>query len=682
MMTNPLLGDWTQAHGAPPFDMIKDAHFGPAFDQAIAEKEAEIAAIAGQRGKATFANTIEALEQCGPLLRRVYGVFGCYQLSLSTPDIQAIARKVVPQLSRLEDGLYLNDAIWGRVDALYKQRDQLGLSPEEMTVLERYHTDFVRAGAALDPQQRAELSDINAELSTLQNSFSENLLADMNNFELVLDDESALAGLPEETQAAARQAAVAKGLDDKWIISLNRSSWTPFLTFADRRDLRQKVYDAYVNQGRNGNDHDNRKIVSEIAAQRARRAKLLGYPTHAHWVLDDRMAQTPEVVGEFLGDMWTRAQAAAEVDRTAMQDIADSEGGDFKLAAWDWWYYAEKLRQRECNFDNAEVAPYFELTRVRDGAFAVATRLWGLTFHARKNLPVYASGVEAFEVKEADGQHIGLLYLDWPARPGKRQGAWMAAPREQEILGGDVTPIITNTFNFADPTGPKPVLLSPDEVRTVFHEFGHGLHGLLSKVKFPRLSGTSVLSDFVEFPSQIMENWAFHPEVLANYARHIDTDEPIPVALCEKINKALIFNQGFRSTEFLAAAQMDMDWHLLETDTPQDTDEFEKDSLRRMGLMDEIAPRYRSTYFAHIFSGSSYSAGYYVYEWAAVLDADGFGAFEEKDLFDPALAKSLRDNVLSRGGTEHPMKLYTAFRGREPTPDALLKSRGFMDAAE
>lgn len=681
-MPNPLLTDWTLPFSAPPFEAIKSADFAEGFERAIAEKEADITAVASQSAAPTFANTIEALERSGKLLRRVRGVFGCYQYALATPEIQQIARNVVPRLSRLSDGLYLNEAIWKRVDQLHKDRDSLGLSPEQKTVLERYHKDFVKAGAALDPQQRAELSDINAELSGLQNRFSEQLLADMNEFELILTDPSDLAGLPKSLVSAAKEAAIARGKPDAWAITLNRSSWTPFLTFAKRRDLREIVYKGYVNQGRNGNAFDNREIVAKIAAERARRAKLLGYPTHAHWVLDDRMAQTPENVEKFLGDMWVRAQDAAKSDRAAMQAIADSEGADFKLAAWDWWYYAEKLRQRECDFDNAEVAPYFELTRVRDGAFAVATKLWGLTFHARPDLPGYAKGVEAFEVKEADGRHLGLLYMDWPARPEKRQGAWMDAPRPQEMFDGEVTPIITNTFNFADPTGPEPVLLSPDEVRTVFHEFGHGLHGLLSHVKYPRLAGTSVLSDFVEFPSQIMENWAFHPDVLASYARHIETDEPLPADLSAKINKAVVFNQGFRSTEFLAAAQMDMDWHLLDTDVPQDTDEFEAASLKKMGLMDEIAPRYRSTYFSHIFSGSSYSAGYYVYEWAAVLDADGFAAFEETDLFDAALAKGLRDHVLSKGGTDHPMTLYTAFRGREPTPEALLKSRGFMDAAE
>ncbi len=681
-MPNPLLSDWTLPFGAPPFDSIKDAHFTEAFERAIREKEADIAAVAAQAEAPSFANSIEALERSGRMLNRVRGVFGCYQYALANPQIQAIARDVVPRLSRLSDGLYLNEAIWKRIERLYDDREKLGLSAEEMTVLERYHKDFVRAGAALDPQQRAELSDINSDISTLQNTFSEHLLADMNEFELVLHDESDLAGLPKTLKAAARDAAIARGKPDAWVITLNRSSWTPFLTFADRRDLREIVYRAYTNQGRNENAHDNRAIVAKIAAERARRAKLLGYPTHAHWVLDDRMAQTPETVEQFLGDMWVRAQNAAKADRAAMQAIADSEGADFKIEAWDWWYYAEKLRQRECDFDNAEVAPYFELSRVRDGAFAVATKLWGLTFHARPDLPGYAKGVEAFEVKEADGRHLGLLYMDWPARPEKRQGAWMDAPRPQELFDGKITPIVTNTFNFADPTGPEPVLLSPDEVRTVFHEFGHGLHGLLSHVKYPRLAGTSVLSDFVEFPSQIMENWAFHPDVLASYARHIETNEPLQAELSEKINKAVVFNQGFRSTEFLAAAQLDMDWHLLDTDVPQDTDDFEKASLKKMGLIDEIAPRYRSTYFSHIFSGSSYSAGYYVYEWAAVLDADGFAAFEESGLFDSNLAKALRENVLSRGGTDHPMTLYTAFRGREPTPEALLKSRGFMDAAE
>lgn len=681
-MTNPLLADWTLPFGAPPFDTIRNDDFEAAFDQAIKEKEAEIAAIAGSKAAPSFENTIEALERSGRLLRRTEGVFHSYSASDTTPRLQEIARNVLPRLSRLNDGLYLNEAIWKRVDALQKRADTLGLDEEQRELLARYHKDFTQAGAALDAQQRAELSDLNAELSTLQNTFSENLLADMNAFELVIEDEADLAGLPVNIRMAAKEAAKERGHEGAWVITLNRSSWTSFLTFADNRDLREKVWRAYTSQGQNDNAHDNRKLISEIAAIRARRAKLLGYPTHAHLQLDDRMAQTPDRVYAFLNEMWSYAQDAAKADRDEMQALIDEEDGGFKLAAWDWWYYAEKLRQKRYDFENDEVAPYFELGRVRDGAFAVATQLWGLSFHRRDDLPVFASGIEAFEVREANGEHLGLLYMDWPARPGKRQGAWMHAPREQEAVTGMVTPIVSNTFNFADPTGEDVVLLSPDEVRTVFHEFGHGLHGLLSHVKYPRFSGTSVLSDFVEFPSQVMENWAFHPDVMQSYARHFETDEPIPEHLMQKVKDAVVFNEGFRRTEYLAAAILDMDWHMLESETPVDADVFESESLKRMDLMDEIAPRYRSSYFAHIWSGNSYSAGYYVYEWAAVLDADGFAAFEETDLFDQGLAKSLRDNVLSRGGTKHPMELYTSFRGREPTTEALLKSRGFLSAAE
>lgn len=680
-MTNPLLAEWTTPFAAPPFDQIADEHFAPAFDQAIAQWEAELKAIAEDPAAPTFANTIEALDRSGALYHKVSNVFSAINASDTNPARQKVARDLAPREARLDDFRLQNPAIWKRIETLYKQRDKLNLSEEQQAVLERYRTDYRRAGAGLDPQKKAEVGDLNAKLAELQNTFSENLLAEAQEFELYLTDEADLDGLPADVRQGAAEMARERGHEGGWAFTLSRSSFVPFLTFSTRRDLREKIYTAYVEQGRNGNANDNRKVIAEIAALRARRAQLLGYPTHAHWVLADSMAGSPEAVYDFAGTMLERAQAQAERDRDDMQALIDEDGEDFNLAPWDWWHYAERIRQSRFDLDDAEVKPYFALDRVREGAFAVATKLWGLTFHEKPELPTYAKGIEAFEVREADGSHLGLIYMDWPARPGKRAGAWMNAYRDQVRLDGDVRPIVSNNFNFASASEGGTVFLGADEVRTLFHEFGHGLHGLFSNNTYRRFAGTRVLRDFVEFPSQIMEKWAFHPDVLKSYAIHHDTGEPIPDELIERINAAVRFNQGFRSTEYSAAALLDMDWHMLDCDDIQDADEFERKSIERMGLMGEIVPRYRSTFFAHIFSGIWYSAGYYVYDWAAVLDADGFVPFRQDGVYNEDHAKSLRENVLSRGGSEHPMELYKRYRGQEPTIDALLEMRGFAAAS-
>jgi len=681
-MTNPFFATWQTPFGAPPFDEIKDEHFAPAFDEAISQWEAEIETIAANKTASTFENTIEALERSGALFDKISDVFHAMDASDTNPARQAIARDLAPRESRLRDARLMNQAIWQKILTLYTARDKSGLEGEQMALLERYHKDFTRAGAALDPQQRAEISDLNAQLAGLYSDFSENLLADAQAFEMVLEAEEDLDGLPDHVRAAAADAANKKGYDGKWLFTLSRSSFTPFLTFSKRRDLREQIYNAYTNQGHNGDTYDNRETIAKIASLRCRRANLLGYATHAHWILDDSMAGSPEAVYDFLHAMFERSQARAGNEKADMQEIIKAEGSDFELAPHDWWHYAEKVRQAKFDLDDAEIKPYFELKRVRDGAFAVAEKLYGITFHAMPDLATYADGIEAFEVREADGTHIGLFYNDYPARPGKRAGAWMNAYRSQEKLAGDVTPIISNNYNFPEPDENGKVFLGADEVRTVFHEFGHGLHGLLANSTYKRFSGTSVLRDFVEFPSQIMENWAFHPEVLKTYALHDETGEPLPDELIERLKNVVMFNQGFRTTEYTAAALLDMDWHSLETDEIQDADEFEAASEKRMGKMAEIAPRYRSTFFAHIFSGSSYSAGYYVYEWAAVLDADGFVPFQQGDIYDKEIAASLRTNVLSKGGTEHPMELYKRYRGQEPTIDALLEAKGLAGVAE
>jgi len=626
---------------------------------------------------------IEALDRSGGLFSKVGNVFHAINASDTNPARQQVARELAPRKSRLDDLRLQNPAIWARIKKLYDNREGLGLEAEQAALLDRTYKDYARAGAGLDPQKIAEVGDLNARLAELQNTFEENLLADAQDFELVITDEADLEGLPDDARAAARDLAAERGHGEgTWVFTLSRSSFTPFLTFSKRRELREKIYTAYVEQGHNGNEHDNRKVIAEIASLRARRAQLLGYKSHAHWMLDDSMAATPEAVYDFVSTMLDRAQGKATQDKEDMEALIREDGEDFALAPWDWWHYAERIRQQRFDLDNAEVKPYFALPRVRDGAFAVATKLWGLTFHARPDLPTYAKDIEPFEVREADGTHVGLIYMDWPARPGKRAGAWMNAYRDQNRLDGEVTPIVSNNFNFPSASEGGTVFLGADEVRTLFHEFGHGLHGLLSQNTYRRFAGTHVLRDFVEFPSQIMEKWAFHPDVLKSYAVHFETGEPMPDELIKRLNDAGKFNQGFRSTEYSAAALLDMDWHTLENDDVQDADEFEKASLDRMGLMKEIAPRYRSTYFAHIFTGTFYSAGYYVYDWAAVLDADGFVPFKKDGVYNEAHAQSLRKNILSRGGSEHPMALYKRYRGQEPNIDALLETRGFSSAAE
>jgi len=681
-MTNPFFAEWTTPFGAPPFDQIKDEHFGPAFDMAIAEWQRDIEAIAANPEPPTFSNTIEALDRSGALFRKVGNVFHAINASDTNPARQAVARDLAPRKSRLDDLRLQNPQIWARIKTLYQGRAHLGLNAEEAALLERTYKDYVRAGADLDAQKRAEVGDLNARIAQLQNTFSENLLADAQAFELLITDEADLDGLPADVRAGAAELAHERGHQEGWLFTLSRSSFTPFLTFSKRRDLRQKIYTGYVDQGHNSDAHDNRAVIAEIAALRARRAQLLGYRSHAHWVLDDTMAGTPEAVYDFVSTMLEKAQGRAREDLGEMQSMIAADGDTFELAPWDWWFYAERLRQARYDLDDAEVKPYFALAQVRDGAFAVAGKLWGLSFHARPELSTYAKGIEPFEVCEADGTHLGLIYMDWPARPGKRAGAWMNSYRDQNRVDGDVRPIVSNNFNFPTASEGGTVLLGADEVRTLFHEFGHGLHGLFSDNTYLRFAGTHVLRDFVEFPSQIMEKWAFHPEVLKSYAHHHETGEPMPDELIERLNQAVIFNQGFRSTEYSAAALLDMDWHTIESDAVPDADAFEAASLERMGLMKEIAPRYRSTFFAHIFSGPHYSAGYYVYDWAAVLDADGFVPFKDEGIYNAGHAKSLRENVLSRGGAEHPMTIYKRYRGQEPTIDALLEARGFASAAE
>jgi len=674
---NPFFRDWETPFRTPPFDQIQEKHYLPALEEGMQEHNAEIRAIATNPADPTFQNTVEALEYSGELLDKVANVFYNLASAQTSDAIQKISREVAPLLSRHEDNILLNTRLFQRVKAVYDQREDLDLSTEQQMLLKEYYEDFVRGGANLSEEQKAELRDINQQLSVLSVRFSENLLEETNAFELVIDDPADLAGLPENVISAAAETAEDHDQPGKWVFTVQKPSMIPFLQYSSKRDLRERIFKAYINRGDNDNAQDNKEIVAQLAGLRVKKAHLLGYPTFAHYILDDRMAKTPAKVYELMDRLWKPALRRAKREAADLQAMIDREGGDFKLQPWDWWYYAEKLKKEKYAMDDEVLRPYFVLENVRQGAFDVAHKLYGLSFLERTDIPTYNPDVKVFEVLDADGSHLGILYADYFPRENKRGGAWMNSYRKQYVRDGDaMTPIVTNVFNFSKPTGEKPALLSFEEAQTMFHEFGHALHGLLSKCTYPRLSGTSVPRDFVELPSQIMENWAADPAVLKSYARHYQTGQPIPDELIQKIRQARLFNQGFATVEYLAAAYLDMDWHTLE-EVPAtiDVDAFEQAALDKIGLIPEIVVRYRSTYFQHVFV-NSYYAGYYSYVWAEVLDADAFEAFKEHGLFDPNTARAFRENILERGGTEDPMVLYKRFRGAEPDIRPLLDRRG------
>jgi len=673
---NPFLLEYNTPFNVPPFDKIREEHYLPAFKEGIKQEWSQIEAIANSSEAPTFENTIEAMEGSGALLTRVDDVFYNLISAHTNDELQRIAKEVAPLLSRHRDDIILNDKLFKRVKSVYEQKDGLNLTVEQNTLLEKYYKDFVRGGANLDEEQKAELRVINEELSLLTLSFGENILGENNAFELVIEKEADLAGLLEAAIIGAAEAAKEHGHEGKWVFTLHKPSMIPFLQYSEKRELREKIFKAYINKGDNDNELDNKEILSRIAALRVKKANLLGYKTHADFVLELNMAKKPENVYSLLNQLWKPALAKAKKEAEEFRKMIAEEGKDFKLEAWDWWYYAEKLKKARYELDDEILRPYFKLENVRNGAFTVANKLFGITFEEITDIPKYHENVKVFEVKEADGSHIGLLYTDYHPRASKRGGAWMSSYRKQSRLGGrEVTPVITNVCNLSKPTGDKPALLSFEEVSTLFHEFGHALHGLLSSCTYHRLSGTAVPRDFVELPSQIMENWAAEPQVLRAYARHYETGKPIPDELIEKIKKASHFNQGFATTEYLAASFLDMDWHTLTEAGELDPVEFENASLNKIGLISEIVVRYRSTYFRHIFSGG-YSSGYYSYIWAEVLDADAFQTFKEVGLFDQKTAQAFRKNILAAGGTEDPMTLYKRFRGAEPKIDALLKRRG------
>jgi peptidyl-dipeptidase Dcp len=675
---NPFFETWTTPFGAPPFSRIKPEHFVPAYDRAFAEHDAEIAKIAGQKEPPTFDNTIVALENAGRALQRVDDVFGQLCGTDSNDTLLAIERDMSPRTAAHWNKVRMHAGLFARLDALYRKRDSLGLSAEQKRVLARHHTKFSREGAALDPDKKKRLAAIVERLAALGTAFSQNVLADEQSYAMELEGEADLAGLPDFLREAAAAAATERGMAGKHVITLQRSSVEPFLQFSPRRDLREKAFRAWIARGDKGDKTDNKAHIAEMIALRIERAKLLGYPTFAQYRLDDAMAKTPEAVRGLLEKVWKPARKAALADRDALQALIAEEGGNFKVAPWDWRYYAEKLRARRCAFEESDIKPYFQLDRVIEAAFYGAQKLFGLTFHP-VDVPVWHPDVRSWEVRGPDGGHVGIFYGDYFARPSKHGGAWMGTLRDQEKLAGDVRPIVLNVMNFnkGDPT-----LLSFEDARTLFHEMGHGLHGLLSNVTYPTVSCTSVLTDWVELPSQLYEHWFEQPEVLRKFARHYKTGEPIPEALVQKLMAAKNFDRGCQTLEYISSALVDLDLHLLQSAEGLDVGAFERQTLDRIGMPDEIAMRHRPPHFTHVFSGGYYASAYYSYMWSEVLDADAFAAFEETgDIFNPEIARKLYQNVLSTGGSRDPSELYVAFRGRMPTADALLKKRGFADAA-
>ncbi len=675
-LKNPLLAKYETNFEVPPFDLIKDEHFRPAFKEALKVHEAEIDSILKIDEPATFANTILALENAGQLLNRVSTVFYNLNSANTNDTIQAIAKDLAPVMSAHRDEINLNPELFKRVKTVYDQRANAGLDAEDQKLLEETYKGFVRSGANLKDEDKEKLKKINAELSVLSTQYGQNLLAETNAFEMVVDKEEDLAGLPKELKAAAAAEAKTKGKEGKWVFTLQNPSVMPFLQYADNRELRKKIWDAYQLRGNNNNDFDTKEILVKIANLRLDKAKLLGYSSHAAYILEESMAENPANVNALLNKIWTPALAKAKMEAADIQKEIDAAKDTFNVAPYDWRYYQEKIRQKRYALNEEEIKPYFSLTDVREGAFATANKLWGISFVALNNVPVYHPEVEVYEVRDKDGSHLGLLYADFFPRASKRSGAWMTSYRSQGRENGKrVAPVISIVCNFTKPVGDSPALLTFDEATTLFHEFGHALHGLFSNVKYKNLAGTSVPRDFVELPSQIMENWAADPEVLKTYAKHFQTKEAIPDALIEKMQKAGTFDQGFATVEYLAASMLDMNYHSATAPIKAKANEFEKSAMDKIGLIDAIIPRYRSSYFQHIFSGG-YSAGYYSYIWSEVLDSDAFAAFKEKGLYDQNTAASFRSNILERGGTGNPAEMYRKFRGADPDPIHLMKKRG------
>jgi peptidyl-dipeptidase Dcp len=676
---NPLLEKWKGAFGGTPlFDRIKVADFKPALETAMAEKLSEVEQIAKNAAAANFENTIAAMERTGRTLDRVQAVYGVWSSAMNNAEFQAVEREMNQKLAAFSDQITQNEALFRRIEAVYNSPDKTKLTPEQQRLTWLYYTNFVRAGARLKPDAKARLSQLNQQLAGLFTRFSQNQLADESERFLVLKSEAELAGLPQSLRDAAAQEATAKKMSGAWIVTNTRSSVEPFLTYSDRRELREKAWRMFVNRGDNGDAHDNNKIITEILQLRAERAKLLGYQTHAHWRLDDKMAKTPERTMELMEAVWKPAVARVREEVKDMQTLADKEKANIKIEPWDYRYYAEKVRKERYDLDQNEVKPYLQLEKLREGMFWVAGELFNFNFSPVTNVPVYHPDVRVWEVKDkTTGKHIGLWYFDPFAREGKSSGAWMNAYRNQERVDGSITTIVSNNSNFVKGKPGEPVLISWDDATTLFHEFGHALHGLSSNVTYPSLSGTSVATDYVEFPSQILERWISTPEVLQKFAVHYQTGKPIPQNLVDRIERASAFNQGFATVEYLASALIDMKMHLAGSQKI-DPDAFERKTLSELGMPGEIVMRHRTPQFGHVFSSDGYSAGYYSYIWSDVISADAYDAFVEAGgPYNKAVAARLRKYVFSVGNTIDPADAYRTFRGRDPKIEALMRKRGF-----
>ena len=677
---NPLLDSWTTPFGVPPFAAIETAHYRPAFEAALAAHVREIAAIAENPEPPSFSNTIDAFERSGHALDRIASVFFNLTGAHTNDELDAIETEIAPKFSRHYSAIYLNDALFARIDAIAKAAPA-DLTDEQKRVLERYHTAFIRSGAGRPAEVKERIAAISERLASLGTNFGQNVLADEKGWMLVLDGGDDLAGLPDFLVAAAAQAASDRELPGKYVITLSRSSIEPFLQFSARRDLREQAFRAWAARGEAGKT-DKRGIIAETIALRAEQARLLGYPTFAHFRLDDSIAKTPEAAMGLLNSVWKPARERAVVEREALQALADAEGAAIEIESWDWRFYSEKRRKAEFDLDESRLKPYLQLDKVIEAAFDTATRLFGITFTERFDIPVYHPDVRVFEVRDADGALTGIFLGDYFARPSKRSGAWMSSYRSQEKLSAEVRPIIVNVMNFAKGGAGEPTLLSFDDARTLFHEFGHGLHGLLSNVTYPLLAGTNVARDFVEFPSQLYEHWFDRPEILRKFAVHYRTGEPIPSELLERLKASRTFNQGFATVEYVASALVDLEMHLLPDGGNLDAVAFEKKVLNDIGMPEAMVMRHRTPHFQHVFAGDGYSSAYYSYLWSETLDADGFRAFEEAgDIFDPETARRLRDFVYAAGNRRRPDEAYRAFRGRDPDPSALLEKRGLMETA-
>jgi peptidyl-dipeptidase Dcp len=671
-MTNPFFSKYNTPFDVPPFEKIMAKHYMPAFEKGMADCKIEIDALLKNRKEPDFENTINALDKSGALLSKISAVFFSQSQANTNDSLQNIEVEISPKLSAFQDEIRLNPELFKKVKSVYDNQAKFNLNDEQKFLLENLYRGFIRNGANLNKKDQDTLKVLNQKLSVVTVKFSQNVLTETNNYKLFVTKKDDLKGLPETVISAATDEAKAAGFEGKWAFTTKKPSMLPFLTYAENRELRKELYNAYIMRGNNGNEFDNNKLLAEIVKLRADRAKLLGYKNHSSIILEPRMAKNPENVFKLLNSLWEKAIPVAEKERDEMQKILNKEGGKFKLEPSDWWFYAEKLRKQKYNLDDSELRPYFNLDNVRNGVFAVANKLFGITFEPIKGIPLPHPEVQAFEVKDTSGSHLGVLYMDFHPRASKQQGAWCGTYRAHHILDGkEIAPVVTLVGNFTRPTGDTPALLSLEEASTLYHEFGHALDNLFNKNTYNQ---TYIAWDFVELPSQLMEHWAVEPEVLNMYARNFKTNEPIPASLVAKIKNSGYFNQGFETVEYLAASLLDMSLHTLEAPAVIDVQKFEKDYFNKIGLIPEIISRYRSTYFIHIAGG--YDSGYYSYIWAAVLDNDAFEAFREKGLFDRATATSFRKNILEKNGTMDAMQMFVNFRGREPVIEPLLKSRG------